>query len=91
MAVSKNPLVKAGLGSGPDGIAGLRRHSAFGQRDRIQAKDDRRCDGWAAGDCDQNATRSKRCKAGTLRLLPLKLTPIGARPYRLQWRITSLA
>ena len=24
---------------------------------------------------------SKRCKAGTLRLLPLKLTPMGARPY----------
>ena len=29
-------------------------------------------------------TPSKRCKAGTLRLLPLKLTPIGSRPYRLQ-------
>ena len=26
-------------------------------------------------------TPSKRCKAGTLRLLPLKLTPMGARPY----------
>ena len=26
-------------------------------------------------------TPSKRCKAGTLRLLPLKLTPIGAHTY----------
>ena len=34
-------------------------------------------------------TPSKRCKAGTLRLLPLKLTPIGARPYRRS--ATSLA
>ena len=31
-------------------------------------------------------TPSKRCKAGTLRLLPLKLTPIGVRPYQLNVR-----
>ena len=38
--------------------AGLRRHGARGQRDRLQAEDDRRRHGRAAGDRDQDAARS---------------------------------